>query len=251
LPSPFAGRGAEWRLARENRTEQSAEAEHVAAFVDAMNRADRLFGRHVRRRAEERPGSRVRVVVDCIARVDELAGSRIRGFFARVAQHLGKAPIHHLNLAEVPDHHVVRFEVAVNHAVAVGIGHRLAHLLESGQQRTAIQVAGFELFVQRSPFDELHREKRPPVRQVAHFVDRRDGGVLQLPGDVGFLQKSPARRLVAGEPLLEHFQRDGSLHPQIAGPIDDPHSTTTDLGFDRVLGNREWRFLAGGESERW
>ena len=49
-------------------------------------------------------------------------------------QDLGQAPVHHLDLAERADHHVRRLQVAVDHAPGVGIGHRLADLLEDRQE---------------------------------------------------------------------------------------------------------------------
>ncbi len=66
-----------------------------------------------------------------------------RGIFDRAAatQHLGQAPIHHLDFAKGADHHVGRFQVAVDHASGVGVGHRLTDGFEDRQQ-TRQAVAG-------------------------------------------------------------------------------------------------------------
>ena len=52
-------------------------------------------------------------------------------------EHLGQAPVHHLDLAEAAHHDVRRLQVAVDHAPGVGVGHRLADLLEDGQEPRA------------------------------------------------------------------------------------------------------------------
>ena len=57
----------------------------------------------------------------------------------RRRQHLGQSPVHDLHLAEAAHHHVGRLEVAVNDAVGVGVGHRLADLLEHRHETPAIR----------------------------------------------------------------------------------------------------------------
>jgi hypothetical protein len=41
--------------------------------------------------------------------------------------------------------------------------------------------------------DELHGKEGPAVGQRAEIVDGRDGRVLQLAGDPGFVGKAPRR----------------------------------------------------------
>ena len=69
-----------------------------------------------------------------------LAGRRVVGH-AAAGQDLGQAPVHDLDLAEAADHDVRRLQVAVDHAAGVGVGHRLADLLEDRQEAGQV-VAG-------------------------------------------------------------------------------------------------------------
>jgi hypothetical protein len=111
----------------------------------------------------------------------------------RRLQHLGESPIHDLHLAKRPDHDVLRLEVAVDHVASVGVGQRLAHLLEDAQETRLIvhRLGPFEQqVVKRAALDQLHGEEGPAVGQAAEFVDGHDPGVLQLAADLGLFDET-------------------------------------------------------------
>ena len=80
------------------------------------------------------------------------------------AMHLGEAPVHDLHLAEGADHDVRRLEVAVDHAAGVGVGDRLADLLEDREEAAPRSSAGVGPLVEqrgeRAAVDQLHGEVR-------------------------------------------------------------------------------------------
>jgi hypothetical protein len=82
---------------------------------------------------------------------------------------------------------------------------------------------------QRSPLDEFHREIRPAISERTQLVDRHDAGILELPADLCFFDKSPDQfRLV-----LVAFEQD--LHGQVAAQVrvapleHGSHPATSDL----------------------
>src|SRR5262249_9530993 len=54
------------------------------------------------------------------------------------AQYLGQPPVHDLHFPEAPYHHIGWLEVAVDDVVGMGVGQRLAHLLERRHEPAAI-----------------------------------------------------------------------------------------------------------------
>ena len=111
----------------------------------------------------------------------------------RPPHHLGQAPIHHLQLAEGADHHVGRLQVAVDHPLAVGVGQRLAHLLEhlkEARQVAGRRVALLEQDRQRLAFHQLHGEVGPVVGKTTGLVDGHDAGMLQLAADLRLFQET-------------------------------------------------------------
>ena len=63
-----------------------------------------------------------------------------------------------------------------------------------------------------------------------HVVNRDDVGMLELTGNLGFLDKyhgPPGLRRVG----LQHFGRHGTTHPFIPGRSDGSHATATQLAF--------------------
>jgi hypothetical protein len=75
------------------------------------------------------------------------------------------------------DHDVFRLEIAVNDSLAVGEGHRLAHLAEDLHQLHPPPCGGRLLAEQRRQglsLDQLHGVVRPAVGEPAHAVDRHD-----------------------------------------------------------------------------
>ena len=92
------------------------------------------------------------------------------------------------------------------------------------------------MLCQVAALDQLHREVRPAVH-LAGVVDLHDVGVMQRGNRLRLAQESfPLRRqgIGAGQ---QHFQGDGSLQPQMPGPVDDAHAAVAEHGLHPVAGN--------------
>ena len=63
-----------------------------------------------------------------------------------------------------------------------------------------------------------------------HVVDRDDVGVVQRPGDPGFLLEAPHQLGAAGQRLVDHLQGDFPAEPAITGSVDLGHPSGTDDG---------------------
>jgi hypothetical protein len=129
-------RAAVGRLSCEDFTQDGPQSEDVTALVEPIRLARRLFRRHVGRGPQNvtRPGMQPRARRATRshhpARAFGEPLSRTGRGTAFGVQHLGESPVHDLDLAEGAHHDVGGLEVAVDHPLAVGVGHRLAHLLE-------------------------------------------------------------------------------------------------------------------------
>ena len=64
---------------------------------------------------------------------------------------------------------------------------------------------------ERAALDELHRKERPAVGEGAEIVHRHDAGMLQLPGDLRFLDESPHEIRPAGERASNTFTATSRL----------------------------------------
>ena len=87
----------------------------------------------------------------------------------------------------------------------MGIGQRLADVLENAEvpgQIRCRRLPFLEHGGERVPLDELHGEKRPAIRQRPQLVNRRNARMLQLSGDLGFLDETPNHVGIFLEPGL-------------------------------------------------
>ena len=172
-------------------------------------------------------------------------------------QHLGQAPVHHLDLAEGAHHHVRGLQIAVDHAAGMRIRHRLAYLLEDAEEAREFVVGwvqptgyakvfgarigglhppyGFALRQQcrqGSALDQLHGEVWTPVGKCAQLVDRHDTRMLQLAADLRFLDKA-VQDVGIAVVRLEH-DLDGQVTAQIdvAALEDRAHPAPRDLALE-------------------
>ena len=77
--------------------------------------------------------------------------------------------------------------------VGVGVADCLADCLEDGQQPAALGRRIGPVLEDRfegATLDELHRQERPAVGQVADLMHGRDAGVLQLAGDASLIDEA-------------------------------------------------------------
>ena len=151
---------------------------------------------------------------------------------APLVEHLGQAPVHHLDLAEAADHHVRRLQVAVDHAPGVGIGHRLADLLEDRQEpRPVVRrvLAGLQQRGQGAALDQLHGEVEPAVGEPAQLVDRDDPRVLELAADLRLLDEPADHLGVVAVLLQQHLDGQVAAEVDVAALEDRPHAAAGDL----------------------
>ncbi len=106
---------------------------------------------------------------------------------------------------------------------AVGVGHRLADLLEDREELHAIFIGASARLQHRrqgAAPDELHRDEQPAVGEASQLVDRRDPGVLELAADLGFLDE-PAHHLgVVAVLLPDHLDGEVPAEVEVA-PLED------------------------------
>ena len=168
-----------------------------------------------------------------------------------------KSPVHDLHLAERADHDVGRLEVAMHDAAGVGVGHRLAHLLEGGDEPPAVgrRVGPRpQQLLESFPLDELHGQIRPAVGQGAEVVDGGDVRVLEQAGDPRLVDEPAGGVGILGEPILEHLDGDLAAEGGVGGQEYDAHPAAGDLVPEDVAARgrrrRDGRGAGGGLNQR-
>ena len=241
--------------ARQHLAEDRAQREHFGPLVDLVNLPARLLGRHVRRRAQDRSGARelgIRVRAGLGARrgddrlVADLAGGGVVDHPA-TRQHLGQAPVHHLDFAETPHHHVRRLQVAVDHAAGMRVGRRLADGLEDREMTRKLggRVGPLgEKLGEGVSLDQLHREEGPAIGECAEFIDRHDPRVLELSADPGLLDEPADHGGVVAEVFAEDLQGHIAAEVGVAALEHRAHAAARDLAVDAVADR-----AAGGEGD--
>ena len=176
--------------------------------------------------------------------------TRRQGRRRRRLQHLGQAPVHHLHLAERPHHDVRRLQVAVDDARAVGVGHRLADLLEHFQEPRQVLGRGLalcEAVGQGAALDQLHGEVRPAVGEPAQVVDRHDAGVLQLAADLRFFDEALLQFRTGHVFIPQHLEGEVAAQKRVMAAQHQTHASPTDLGVEAIAdGRRLGQQRAGG-----
>jgi len=125
----------------------------------------------------------------------------------------------------------------MHHAPCVGESQCLAGPQQHGQRPDEIPalLAGFHLsedHAQVLTLHELHGEEDLALRVDAQLVDRNDSRVVQLSGDLGFLEEptESRRHTRGGLSLLEHhLHRQHSAQVLVEDPVDGTHATTGHL----------------------
>ncbi len=177
--------------------------------------AERLLGRHVRRRADRDAG-------DGEPRV-ALRGAR-------------DAEIRHHRTARRPiEHDVVRLHVAMHDALRVRICQRIGHTREQPPRFADRQPwLAHQTLREALSVNERHDEVDDAFSLV-HGVDRDDAGVGELRRGLRLAQKALAHIRVEGEFRREHLDRDTAIQTQIGRAIHDRHPAPPDLRVDEIL----------------
>ena len=119
----------------------------------------------------------------------------------------------------------------------VGVGHRLADLLEDREEPRPVvgrAPARRQQRRQGAAPDQLHREERPAVGEAPQLVDRDDARVLELAADLRLLDE-PADHLGVVAVLLPE-DLDGEVAAEVGvAPLEDrPHAAPGDLADELV-----------------
>ena len=162
------------------RVQHGAQAVDVAGGGHGAAAAAGLLGRHVRRRAEDRPGlGELDVGLDLL-RQPEVGDVR---------------------MALVVDQDVGRLEVAVQDAAGVGVGHRLGRLGHQAGGGPRVVLVAAQQRHEAAAGDQLHAEVVLAV-VLADLVDRHDARVVEQGDGLGLVAGTGAarRRRPAGRP---------------------------------------------------
>jgi hypothetical protein len=198
-----------------------------------------LLGRHVTRRADDvavhRHQRRARrALVGAVGAHDRARRRRLAHAHVvavGLPEHARETPVHHVGLAQAPDHDVGGLEVAVHDALLVRERDRLAHLEQHAERARAVPsvlalARELEHLLQLEPLDEPHREVDAPVGVDPELVHRHDAGVLELAGDLGFLEEAleHARGRGIGRLRALAAARERDLHGERAAQVRVPHA---------------------------
>jgi len=231
LPLEDLGEGVRDRLAEEGRTpgqrfeETATERPDVRPFVEGL--APRLLGAHVGSRSQD--DSRLRRAPGHRRRL-RLGTRRVRS-----AEHLRESEIEHLDLSLGRDLHVSGLEIAVDDAFVVSGFESLGHLSEEGQRLIEGNRPSRDSFGQSLAFDELHDEK-VRARGLLESMEGRDVRMVQRREKARLALESGKTLGVVGEVLRQDLDGDVAAELRIARPVDDSHSSRTELLEDLVMG---------------
>ena len=202
----------EHALSGQELEKDDSSGEDVRAPVDRL--AAHLLGRHVRRRALDRPS---------------LGG-------AQAADRLGHAEIDQLELAFERQHEVAETDIAVDEiqrpaakiAPIVSVVERLAKLDDRVARDGRWQPATRFLVTAKdgaeiAPLDVLHGDVAPSV-DVAEVIDLRNVCVAQPRGDVGLVGEIGQGPAFFGHLAVNPLDRDQSLQPVRFGQVDLTHT---------------------------
>ena len=125
----------------------------------------------------------------------------------------------------------------MDHAPGVGVGHRLADLLEDREEPRPVVRRVLAVLQQRGQGpapDQLHRDVEPAVGKLAQLVDRDDPRVLELAADLRLLDE-PADHLGVVAVLFQD-DLDGQVAAEVdVAPLEDrAHPAAGDLAHELV-----------------
>ncbi len=146
------------------------------------------------------------------------SGARAVGERAR----LGEAEVEQLRARRREDH-VGRLEVAVDDAAAVRAVEGFCDLDAVPDRFVERQVAASEPLGQALALEILHHQVLGAVL-VADVVQRADVRVAQARDRLRLALEPRPDRLVGGEAIRQHLDRDEPVEPRVEGTVDLAHS---------------------------
>ena len=133
----------------------------------------------------------------------------------------------------------------MDHAAGVGVGHRLADLLEdpqeagAGRRRRLARSASSDASVR--PLTSFMVKYGRPSAKRAQLVDRDDARVLELAADLRLLDEPPDQLGAVAVLLQQDLDRQVAAQVPIPALEDRPHAAAGDLAEDVVTA----RFVGG------
>ena len=185
-----------------------------------------LLGGHVRDRAEDRAGLRVRA-------------ERGHGLRLRRRHQLGDAEIEDLEPPVAGAEEVLRFEVAVDDALAVRGAEALRELQRELRCFLRRKRALPDAFRERHALEELGDDVRLAL-PVSDVVDVENVRMIERARRARLLLE-PAQRLFAAEAGDEHLDRDLAAELVVEGDHDPAHAALPQLALDLVSPGDEQR----------
>ncbi len=216
----------ERRGARRHLVQHRAEREQIGAGIDRLG--PHLFGRHVRHRPQDTPGTgQLRRPGDGCRRFPT-AGGRPDGRQAEV-QNLGVAPAR--------DEEIRRLEIAVHDPRGVRGFKGVGHLDGERQQLIDVERAPGDALLQRHPLEELHHEERASTL-LADIVDGADAGVIERRCRACLALESSQGVGILRELRRQELHGDEALQPRILRLVDHAHPPGAQLLDDAVVRER-------------
>jgi len=160
---------------------------------------------------------------------------------AKRLQDSGEPPVHDEHLTERAHHDVGRLQVTVDHPALVSVRDRLAgapdYVQHAGLGPTLLLLASqLENTPQRQALDQAHRVVQRPVLGDPQVVDRHDALVIELGGDLGFLEKAGHHLALVALVSGSAEELEGNRPPKLAvvGLDHAAHPASSDLAADLV-----------------
>ena len=211
--------------------------EHGVEDGRVVGRRERAPARqHLVEHDPERPhvGPRVGVTARLLGRPVLGGARRVTGPGQRDAGDPGDPEVEDLGRPVGAQEHVGRLEVAVDDPPRVRGRHPRRDPSCDADGRLGAQRPTLEPGRQRLAVVARQRDVGPPVRGLAHLVDRAHVRVVDGPRGPGLLEQPPRGDLVARPRGRQQLQRDRPAEPLVLGAVHDPHPTAPQLAEEPV-----------------
>lgn len=202
--------------AREEFVADDAEAEDVAAAVNPVALAARLFGTHVHRRASQ------------------------ASVFAEVLLTQNQSEVGHIGLADDVEQNVGGFDVAMHQPLAMGVMQRLGDLRHQVSGLCKGEARAVHLLGQVAAVDELGHDVTQAVVGAADVVNGHDAGMIEAGEDACLFQVSLDVRRPHHAPRMGHLDGHRALKLLVDGPVNPAEAAFAEQSDDAIAAEL-WR----------
>ena len=213
------------RAAREQKVDDGAETEEVAAVIDGL--AEGLFGAHVPGGSEDMPV------------LGLLLGRRRSQTVGGFLQHpLGQAEVQDLDLAALVQADILGLDVTMDDPAGVGGIERVGDLNGDRHDAGNLQRSLLHEVTQRLAFHELHGDERQSVFGLADVVHDADVRMIERRSGFGLGQEPlPAVRIVR-QIRRQELDRRLPVETCVFRQEHFPHPACAEPGGDAIVANR-------------